>query len=162
MSPADVFYEWEMPEEEEPLAGGGEDWDEELLVPAQGRLLYVGQGQCHYTFFHQPTPGLLYPKRKKKRKRGKKKSTSLQFPPAPLPPPAPIDWGDWEEMCQGEDWEEICPPAPREDWDAEISASQDKEDWDAEIATSQLSDVKDAYKNRQSDRKKYLAALCVI
>jgi hypothetical protein len=25
-----------------------------------------------------------------------------------------------------------------------------------------LSDVKDAYKNRQSDRKKYLGALCVI
>jgi hypothetical protein len=139
MPPADVFLEedWEM--EDQPLTAG-EDWDSELLVPAQGRLVYVGQGQCHYTFFHEPTPGLLYPKRKKKRKRGKKKSTSLQSPPAPLPPPpppAPIDWGDWEEMCQGEDWEEICPPAPREDWDAEITASQDKEDWDAEIAASQ-------------------------
>jgi hypothetical protein len=166
MAPAVVFLEddWEIPQQppaeerempEEPTAG--EDWDSELLVPAQGRLVYVGQGQNHYTFFHQPTPGLQYPKRKRK-KRGKKKASSPQPPPPPEPtplPPAPIDWSDWEEMCQTsshwepeicppsprwqpEDWEpDICPPSPREDWDAEIAASQDKEDWDAEIAASQ-------------------------
>jgi hypothetical protein len=62
-----------------------EDWDEELLVPAQGRLVYVGQGQAHYVFFHKPTPQLLWPKKKKKKK------TTPQ-PPAPAPP-------------VGEDWE---------------------------------------------------------
>jgi hypothetical protein len=72
-----------------------EDWDEELLVPAQGRLVYVGQGQAHYVFFHEPTPQLLWPKKKKKKKK-KKKATPQ--PPAPAPPP--------------EDWEaEISPPA---------------------------------------------------
>jgi hypothetical protein len=85
-----------------------EDWDAELLVPAQGRLVYVEQGQCHYTYFHEPTPGLLWPKKKKKKK---KAST-------PQPPPVP-------EL------------RPVEDWDAEIAASQPKEDWDAEIAASQ-------------------------
>ena len=110
-------------------------------------MLYVGQGQSQYTFFHQPTPGLLWPKKKRK-KRGKKKArSSLQPPPALEPEPAPIDWDDWAELCQstppaptfmGKDCElEICPPSPREDWDAEIAASQDKEDWDAEIAASQ-------------------------
>jgi hypothetical protein len=94
MSPAEVFYEWEMPEQEE------EDWEAELLVPAQGRLVYVGQGQMHYTYFHEPTPGMLWPKKKKKKKKG----NSQPPEPAPEPvPPAPIDW---------EDWEEICPPAP--------------------------------------------------
>ena len=139
MAPAEVFEEWEIPEQQE-------DWDAELLVPAQGRLVYVGQGQSHYTFFHQPTPGLQYPKRKRRRgKKKKKKSTSPQPLSAPEPAPAPIDWDDWEERCQTsphwqpEDWElEICPPAPvGEDWDAEIAASQAKEDWDAEIAASQ-------------------------
>ena len=84
-----------------------EDWDSELLVPAQGRLVYVGQGQAHFVHFHEPTPGMLWPKRKRK----KKKKAKSQ-PPAPAPP-------------AGEDWEaEISPPAPREDWDAEIAASQ--------------------------------------
>jgi hypothetical protein len=46
-----------------------EDWDSELLVPAQGRLVYMGQGQCHYVHFHQPTPQLLWPKKKKKKAR---------------------------------------------------------------------------------------------
>ena len=120
MSPSEVFLEddWEIQAfyeremSQQPLAGdgdgGGEDWDAELLVPAPGRLVYVGQGQCHYTFFHQPTPDLLYPKRKKKKKKKKKKAA-----PEPAPPP------------------------PVEDWDAEIAASQPKEDWDAEIAASQ-------------------------
>jgi hypothetical protein len=102
-----------------------EDWDEELLVPAQGRLVYVGQGQMHYTYFHEPTPGLLWPKKKRKKKKKKAKSQ----PPAPAPAP---------ELRPVEDWEaEICPPAPKEDWDAEIAASQPKEGWDAEIAASQ-------------------------
>jgi hypothetical protein len=103
-----------------------DDWDTELLVPAQGRLVYVGQGQMHYTYFHEPTPGLLWPKKKRK----KKKKAKSQPPPAPVPAPAPVP--------SLEDWEaEICPPALREDWDAEIAASQPKEDWDAEIAASQ-------------------------
>jgi hypothetical protein len=85
-----------------------EDWDEELLVPAQGRLVYVGQGQCHYTYFHEPTPGMLWPKKKKKKKKA-----------APQPPAPPVR----------EDWEaEILPPVAAypqlEDWDAEIAASQ--------------------------------------
>jgi hypothetical protein len=136
-----VFYEWEM---DELTPAAGEDWDHELLVPAQGRLVYVGQGQCQYTF-HEPTPGLLYPKKRRKKKK-KKACTPQPPPPEPEPlPPAPIDSEDWEEICppvphvdwQSEDWEEICPPSPREDWDAEIAASQGKEDWDAEIAASQ-------------------------
>jgi hypothetical protein len=91
MSPADVFFEWEM--DEQPPAAG-EDWDSELLVPAQGRLVYVGQGQCHYTYFHEPTPGLLYPKKKKKKKKAKATSQHPPSAPAPEPlPPAPIDWG---------------------------------------------------------------------
>jgi hypothetical protein len=152
MPPAVVFIEEdfeiqafdrrEMPQQQ---LSTGEDWDSELLVPAQGRLLYVGQGQSQYTFFHQSTPGLLYPKRRKKKKRT---ASPQPPPPPPASEPAPIDWSDWEELCQTapptpppwqpEDWEaEICPPSPREDWDAEISASQDREDWDAEIAASQ-------------------------
>jgi hypothetical protein len=117
MAPVEVFEEWEMPKQE--------DWDVELLVPTQGRLVYVGQGQCHYTYFHEPTPGLLWPKKKKKAK------SQPPSAPAPVPvPPAPApSLEDWEE--------EICLPAPREDWDAEIAASQPKEDWDAEIAASQ-------------------------
>jgi hypothetical protein len=147
MAPVVVFLEddWEIPEQppaeewEMPQASG-KDWDSELLVPAQGRLVYVGQAQAQFVHFHEPTPGMLWPK--KTRRKRKKKTTSLKPPPEPAPlPPAPIDWLDWEErcqeLCQAEDWEEICPPAPREDWDAEIAASQDKEDWDAEIVASQ-------------------------
>jgi hypothetical protein len=52
-----------------------DDWDKELLVPAQGRLVYVGQGQMYYTYFHEPTPGLLWPKKKRKKK---KENHSLQ------------------------------------------------------------------------------------
>jgi hypothetical protein len=159
MPPAVVFveddfqvqslYERGVFGEDRPVASGGEDWDEELLVPSHGRMVYVGQGESQFTFFDQPAPGLLYPKRKKK----KKKTATPQLPPPPeleLEPlsPAPIDWGDWEEICQlapppvpapvGEDWEsEIYPPWQPEDWDAEIAASQDREDWDAEIAASQ-------------------------
>jgi hypothetical protein len=141
-----AFHEREI-NEDRPVASGGENWDEELLVPSQGRMVYVGQGESQFTFFHEPAPGLLYPKRRKKKK--KRTATPQLPPPEPAPlSPAPIDWSDWEEICQsappplpapvGEDWEaEIYPPSPREDWDAEISASQDREDWDAEIAASQ-------------------------
>ena len=90
------------------MAEKEEDWDEELLVPAPGRMVYMGQGQMHYVHFHKGTPDPLWPKRKRKKKKKKKKA-------APEPPPP--------------------APAPKEDWDAEIAASQ-KEDWDAEIAAS--------------------------
>jgi hypothetical protein len=144
MPPAVVFLEEDSQvqafsrsaDDEWPEASGGENWDEELLVP--GRMVYVGQGQAHYTFFDQPAPGLLYPKRRRKKK---KKRTSPQPPTPPVAlSPAPIDWEDWEELCQ------FSPPPPPvmtwepEDWDAEIAASQDRwepEDWDAEIAASQ-------------------------
>jgi hypothetical protein len=124
------------------MASGGENWDEELLLP--GRMVYVGQGVSQFTHFDEPAPGLLYPKKKKK------KRTTPQLPPpsAPAPlSPAPIDWSDWEELCQfgpppapwePEDWEaEICPPWQPEDWEAEISPPWQPEDWDAEIAASQ-------------------------
>jgi hypothetical protein len=89
-------------------AEASEDWEKELLVPAQGRLMYVGQGQCQFEHFHEQTPGLLWPKKKRRKK---KKAT----PQPPAPPP--------------EDWEaEISPPA---------AASRQLEDWDAEIAASQ-------------------------
>jgi hypothetical protein len=154
MPPAVVFveedsqvHEFHEMNDDLPMASGGENWDEELLVP--GRMVYVGQGQSHYMFFDEPDPGLMYPKKKKKKK------SASQPPPSPAPAPlspAPIDWSDWEEMCQfspppppppvmtwePEDWEaEISPPWQPEDWDAEISASQDREDWDAEISASQ-------------------------
>jgi hypothetical protein len=120
--------------EDRPVASGGENWDEELLVPAQGGSVYVGQGESQFAFFHEPAPGLLYPKRKKKKKK-KGRSNPQPPPPAPASEPAPIDWGDWEEICQ------FGPPPTvpwqPEDWDAEISASKDREDWDAEIAASQ-------------------------
>jgi hypothetical protein len=153
MAPAVVFQEsdWEIQEfheremiEDWPLTTG-ENWEEELLVP--GRMVYVGQGESQFVHFHEPAPGLLYPKRRKKKK--KKRTATPQLPPpepAPLSP-APIDWSDWEEICQfaplpppwqPEDWEaEISPPWQPEDWDAEIAASQAREDWDAEIAASQ-------------------------
>jgi hypothetical protein len=87
-----------------------ENWDE-LLVPAQGRLVYVGQGQYHYVHFHEPTPGILWPKKKRR----KKKKPTPQ-PPAPSEP--------------AEDWKaEISPP---------VAAYPQLEDWDAEIAASQL------------------------
>jgi hypothetical protein len=151
MSPSEVFlqddweiqalYESEM--SQQPLASGGEDWDSELLVPAQGRLVYVGQGQSHFAHFHQQTPGLLWPKKKRK-KRGNKKKGTRQPPPEPAPEPlspAPIDWSDWEELCQAAP-PVPAPPPPQtwepDDWEAEIAASQwQPEDWDAEIAASQ-------------------------
>ena len=86
-----------------------EDWEAEIEIVTrpEGRLVDMGQGQYHFTFCYEGTPEPVWPKKKKKKK--KKKAA-----PAPPPPPA---------------------PAPKEDWDAEIAASQ-KEDWDAEIAAS--------------------------
>jgi hypothetical protein len=58
---------------------GGENWDEELLIP--GRMVYVGQGQSQFTCIDESHPGILYPKRKKKKKKKKKKGTpSLLLP----------------------------------------------------------------------------------
>ena len=77
-----------------------EDWEKELLIPAPGRLVYMGQGQVHYVYFHQGTPDPLWPKKKKKKK-------TLQSAPEPK---------DWDA--------EIAASQPKEDWDAEIAASQ--------------------------------------
>ena len=128
------FREREMWED---LPTGGENWDEELLVP--GRMVYIGQGVSQFLPFDQPAPGVLYPKRRKKKKKGP--STPPPPPPATLTP-APIDWSDWEELCQAAPPVLPPPPPPEiwepEDWDAEIAASQwEPEDWDAEIAASQ-------------------------
>jgi hypothetical protein len=168
MPPAVVFLELdiELPvyhhrhEDEEDGAVGGESWDEELLIP--GRMVYVGQGQAQFVRVDEEDPGLLYPKRKKKKKKKKKKSHQVPPEPAPAPAsPAPIDWGDWEEVCQfgpptslspvpvwefpyeglsastpwePEDWEpEICPPSPREDWEPEICPPSPREDWMPEL-----------------------------
>ena len=91
-----------------------EDWDAEIAEEPrpEGRLVYMGQGQIHYTFFHEGTPDPLWPKKKRKKK--KKKTRAPQIPP-PAPP--------------------IKPPEvqPQEDWDAEMGVT---EDWDAEIAAS--------------------------
>ena len=97
------------------MAEKKEDWEKELLVPAPGRLVSMGQGQMHSVYFHKGTPDPLWPKKKKKTKKKKKKAAPEPAPPEPVPP----------------------EPEPKEDWDAEIAASQPKEDWDAEIAASQ-------------------------
>jgi hypothetical protein len=97
------FYRSEYISSFQHLIMSQEDWDSELLVPAQGRLVYVGQGQAHFVHFHEATPGILWPTKKKKTKK------------ATPQPPEPAE--DWEA--------EISPPAPpKEDWDAEIAASQ--------------------------------------
>jgi hypothetical protein len=155
MPPAVIFFEqdseiqaYHRPTYED-LPSGGENWDEELLVP--GGMVYVGQGQMQFVRIDEVDPGMIWPKRRPKKK--KKKGTSTPPPPPPSPPPvpepAPIDWGDWEELCQAAPPVlPAPPPAPwePEDWDAEIAASQwepeivppwQPEDWDAEIAASQ-------------------------
>jgi hypothetical protein len=141
MPPAVVFFEdpeaFHRPTYED-LSTGGENWDEELLVP--GRMVYVGQGQSQFLRIDEVEPGMVWPKRKKKKK---KKASSTPPPSVPAPAsPAPIDWGDWEELCQAAPPLPLPPlPTPSwepEDWDAEIAASQwEPEDWDAEIAASQ-------------------------
>jgi hypothetical protein len=141
MPPVVVYFETDLEvqcyhrREDDELPSGGENWDEDLLVP--GRMVYMGQGQMQFLRIDEVEPGMKWPKRKKKKK--KKGSTTPPPPPPPAPAsPAPIDWEDWEELCQA------APPAPLptpwepEDWDAEIAASQwEPEDWDAEISASQ-------------------------
>ena len=163
MPPAVVFIETDYQvqafhqRDDEDDWPSGESWDDELVEP--GRLVNVGQGQMVFTPFDQPHPGMLWPKRKKRGK--KKKSRTLQPPPPPPPPPsstpAPIDWDDWEELCQeappvpaplpsppsppAEQSEEEEPSEP-EDWEEEIACyhaafHHQPEDWEAEIAASQ-------------------------
>jgi hypothetical protein len=139
MPPAVVYIESDLEvhafrqRQDDDWPTGGENWDEELLIP--GRMVYVGHGQTQFLRINEVDPGMMWPKR-----RHKKKKKASSTPPAPAPvrlTPAPIDWEDWEELCQA------APPAPLppwepEDWDAEIAASQwEPEDWDAEIAASQ-------------------------
>jgi hypothetical protein len=72
-----------------------ENWEKDLFIPAPGRLVYMGQGQVHYVYFHQGTPDPLWPKMKKK-------ATAPQPAPAPSSPELP----------------------PAENWDAKIATSQ--------------------------------------
>jgi hypothetical protein len=140
MPPAVVFIEedhqlqsYHQRQDDDDWPTGGENWDEELLIP--GRMVYVGQGQSVFNRIDEPHPGMMWPKRRKKKK------TSPQPPPpppAPVTEPAPIDWSDWEELCQFSPLPTPLPSWEPEDWDAEIAASQwEPEDWDAEIAASQ-------------------------
>jgi hypothetical protein len=153
MPPAVIFYDpyhevpaYHRPTYDDELSTGGENWDDELVVP--GRMIYVGQGQVQFLRIDEVDPGMMWPKRRKKKK--KKASSTPPPPPAPAPAltPAPIDWGDWEELCQfdplpplptpswePEDWEsEIVPPWQPEDWESEISPPWQPEDWEAEIS----------------------------
>jgi hypothetical protein len=134
------LYIFNRRDDDWPGAVGGENWDEELLVP--GRMVYIGQGVSQFLPFDQPAPGMMFPKRR----RNKKKKSRSTPPPPPSLTPAPIDWSDWEELCQAAPPLPPAPPVPApppeiwepEDWDAEIAASQwEPEDWDAEIAASQ-------------------------
>jgi hypothetical protein len=151
MPPAVIFYDPynEVPTYHRPdddWFTGGENWDEELVVP--GQMFYIGQGQMMFLRIDEVEPGMMWPKRRRRNKK-KKASSTPPPPPAPVIEPAPIDWGDWEELCQA------APPLPPppvpsppalpdplptpwepEDWDAEIAASQwEPEDWDAELAS---------------------------
>jgi hypothetical protein len=154
MPPAVIFIETDSevqhyhyrPDAEDDWPTPGENWDEELLIP--GRLVYVGQGQSQFVRADQPHPGILYPKRRKK-KRGKKKGSPQLPPPSPSSSPAPIDWDDWEELCQEappvpappppEPEEEEHTPSEPEDWEDEIACyhaayHHQPEDWEAEMA----------------------------
>jgi hypothetical protein len=136
-----------------------ENWEEELVDP--GRLVYVGQGQAQYLRITEVDPGIVWPKRRRNKKKKKKGTSPPPVSPEPAPaPPAPIDWGDWEELCQAAPppspppvwdfpYEELAvpqsPPEPEdlpwepEDWDAELASQseEDPEDWEAEIAVFQ-------------------------
>jgi hypothetical protein len=159
MPPAVIFYDPynEVPSYHRPTyddwfgATGGENWEEELVVP--GRMVYMGQGHSQFLRIDEVEPGMMWPKRRPKKKKTKKKKASSTPPPPPAPAltPAPIDWGDWEELCQtapppppppvwGFPYEELGQEVPTpwepEDWEAEIAASQwEPEDWEAELAS---------------------------
>jgi hypothetical protein len=110
MPPAVVFFEIDLEVEayhrrEDEWPTGWENWDEELLAP--GRMVYVGQGQVQFLRIDEVELGMMWPKRRKKKKKKKASSTPPPPPSAPAPAsPAPIDWGDWEELCQA------APPLP--------------------------------------------------
>jgi hypothetical protein len=89
------------------MADKEEDWEKELLVPTSGRLVYMGQGQMQYVHFHKGTPDPLWPKKKKKKKK--------------TPPPASFTTTVEELGCRNS---ENAGSPPKEDWDAEIAASQ--------------------------------------
>jgi hypothetical protein len=136
----------------------GESWEEELVEP--GYMQYVGQGQMMFLRISEVEPGIVWPKRKKKKKK-KKSSSSPPSPTVPesAPAPAPIDWGDWEELCQAAPpqsppepdylswepeevpWEPEEVPWEPEDWDAELASQSETpwqpEDWEVEIAVFQ-------------------------
>jgi hypothetical protein len=76
MPPAVLFLEQDFELQpfhraDEDLPTGGENWDEELLIP--GQMVYVGQGVSQFTRIDEAHPGILYPKRRKKKKKKKKK-----------------------------------------------------------------------------------------
>jgi hypothetical protein len=159
-SDSEAFHQYHHQRDNDDLVTGGENWDEELVIP--GRMFYMGQGHSQFLRIDEVEPGMVWPQRKKKKKKKKKRSSPPPSPasPEPAPAPAPIDWGDWEELCQAapppsppepdyqpetpwepEDWEEeiACYHAAYhhqpEDWDAEIAASQrEPEDWESEIS----------------------------
>ena len=151
-SDLEAFRQYHQPDDELPT--GGESWDDELVDP--GQMVYIGQGQAQFLRIGEVEPGLMWPKRRRKKKK-KKKGTSP--PPSPASPepasPAPIDWGDWEELCQAAPpqsppppvwefpYEELTSPVSTpwqpEDWDAELASQSEPpwepEDWDAELAS---------------------------
>jgi hypothetical protein len=164
MPPAVVFVETDFQvqsyhhrDDEDDWPTSGESWDDELIEP--GRLVYVGQGQSQFVRADEPHPGMLYPNRRKKRSKKKKSRTPQPQPPPPPPAssPAPIDWDDWEELCQEAPPVPAPPPSPPsppaeqseeeepsepEDWEEEIACyhaafHHQPEDWEAEIAASQ-------------------------
>jgi hypothetical protein len=63
------------------MAQEKEEWEEIVAVRPPSRLVYMGQGQVFYTFFHVGTPDPLWPKKKKKAPQ-----------PASAPPARTEDW----------------------------------------------------------------------
>jgi hypothetical protein len=89
-------------------------------------MVYVGQGQAVFNRIDEPHPGMMWPKRRKnKKKKKKKKGTSTPPPPPPSLTPAPIDWSDWEELCQA------APPVPAPPVPAPPPEIWEPEDWNA-------------------------------
>jgi hypothetical protein len=142
MPPAVVFVEEDhqlqhayQRDDQDDWPTSGESWDEELIQP--GRLVYVGQGQAQFVRADEPHPGILWPKRKKRSKKKKKSRTPPPPPPLPPPPslsPAPIDWDDWEELCQEAPPLPPLPPQPTEQPEEEDPFPYEPEDWEDEIA----------------------------
>jgi hypothetical protein len=55
-----------------------EDWEKEKLIPAPGRVVYIGQGKVHYVYFHQWILNLLRPKNRRKKKKKPPLHSQLQ------------------------------------------------------------------------------------